>query len=406
VTPETNNAKDEQLAGRLSDARDKALQKIPPGQPFASRISHAGLPTAPFVFGRLDEYTEQRRNEALHLLRNFDDKGVKLYRPGRTDYSRTHFAKHANGLSGRDVVTILEGATLSADKQLIEKALELLDKQTALYADTVPRGAQTWEVPLHTPDILASAHMVKAYALGYIISGRREYLEQARYWAWTGVPFVYLYPPTSAPVGVYATIPVLGATNWKAPVWIGRPVQWCGLAYASALHLLAQYDSKGPWEKIAKGITAAGLQMTWPQADKNRQGLLPDFFDLKAQVAAGPAINPGTVQAHLPELYGKGKLYDVKRLTDRGWFIHAPCAISDIREARDAVTFVVSGWAEKPYYVLISGIEKEPHETLARRTAQESPDGTSFGSAKTEFNSHRKYLIISLQGRSEIRIRY
>jgi hypothetical protein len=401
-----DNVKDGQLVRRLSNARDKTLQKIPPGQPFSSRISHAGLPTAPFIFGRLDEYAEQRHNEALHLLRNFDDKGVKLYRPGRTDYSRTHFAKHANGLSGRDVVTILEGATFSADKQLIEEALELLDKQTALYADTVPRGAQTWEVPLHTPDILASAHMVKAYTLGYIISGKPEYLEQARYWAWTGVPFVYLYPPTPAPVGVYATIPVLGATNWKAPVWIGRPVQWCGLAYASALHLLAQYDSKGPWEKIAKGITATGLQMTWPLADKNRQGLLPDFFDLKAQVAAGPAINPGTAQAHLSELYGKGKLYDVKKLTDRGWFIHAPCAIVDIHQARDSVTFIADGWGDKPYYVLISGVAEEPSEVLARRVPHGSSGSSPFTPAEMEFNIDHKRLIISLQGRSEIRIKH
>jgi hypothetical protein len=401
-----DNAKDEQLARRLSDARGKALQRIPPSQPFSSAISHAHLPTAPFIFGRLGEYADQRRNEALYLLGNFDDKGIKLYRPGRTDYSRTHFAKHANGLSGRDVVTILEDATFSADKQVIGQALELLDKQTALYADTVPRGAQTWEVPLHTPDVLASAHMVKAYTLGYIISGRREYLEQARYWAWTGVPFVYLYPPTSEPVGVYATIPVLGATNWKAPVWIGRPVQWCGLAYASALHLLAQYDSQGPWEKIAKGITATGLQMTWPLSDKERQGLLPDFFDLKAQVAAGPAINPGTVQAHLSELYGKGKLYDVKKLTDRGWFVHAPCAISDIRQGEDSLTFVLSGWAEKPYYVLVSGIEKKPAEVLIRKAPEESTEQTSFETAKTQFHGDGERMVISLQGRSQIRIKY
>ncbi len=178
-----NHAKDGQLAERLRDARGQALQKIPPSQPFSSAISHAHLPAAPFIFGRLSEYVQQRRNEAMSLLANFDQTGVKLYRPGGTDYSRTHFAKHANGFSGGDVVRILEGAVLSADKELIEKSLELLDKQTPLYGDTVPRGAQTWEVPLHTPDILASAHMVKAYTLGYIISGKYEYLKQARYWA-------------------------------------------------------------------------------------------------------------------------------------------------------------------------------------------------------------------------------
>jgi hypothetical protein len=299
------------------------------------------------------------------------------------------------------MVRILEGATLSADEELIKEALELLDKQTALYAGTVPRGAQTWEVPLHTPDILASAHMVKAYALGYIISGRGKYLEQARYWAWTGVPFVYLHPPTPQPVGTYSTIAVLGATNWKAPLWLGRPVQWCGLVYASALHLLSGCDPSAPWKKIAKGITATGLQMTWPRADVERQGLLPDFFDLRGQVGAGPAINPGTVQAHLAELYERGRIYDVKRLPDRGWFLHAPCALNEIREDDRSVTFTTAGWGDRQYRVLISGIESAPGEVSVRRGGENQG---KFISAPRQFSDERNILVITLEGRSQVRI--
>jgi hypothetical protein len=339
------------------------------------------------------------------MLGGFDEKGIKLYRPGGTDYSRTHFAKHANGFAGRDVARILESATLSADKELINKALALLDKQTALYADTVPRGAQTWEVPLHTPDILASAHMVKAYTLGYIITSEQKYLDQARYWAWTGVPFVYLYSPTPGKVGPYATIPVLGATNWKAPLWIGLPVQWCGLVYGSALHLLSEYDAKSSWQKIAKGITVAGLQMSWPVTDKERQGLLPDSFDLRQQMGAGPAINPGTVQAHVPELYEQGKLYDIKKLRNRGWFIHAPCIISDIREDKTSVTFTVDGWGDKQYFVLVSGIEKEPDQVDAREIYQESGQAAAFKSAVKEFHGEHNCLVITLDRKTQIRIR-
>jgi hypothetical protein len=298
------------------------------------------------------------------------------------------------------MATILEAAALSADKELIEKALELLVKQTALYADTVPRGAQTWEVPLHTPDILASAHMVKAYALGYMISGRQEYLDQARYWAWTGIPFVYLQAPTSGRVGVYSTIAVLGATNWKAPLWIGLPVQWCGLVYSSALHLLNECDPDGPWEKIAKGITVTGLQMSWPRSDEQRQGLLPDSFDLKTQIAAGPAINPGTVQAHLAELYGKGTIYDVKKLPSLGWFVHAPCRISDIREEENFITFKVDGWGDKQCYVLISGIEKEPSEVIV------NPDKPStLRSAEMKYYHEQKILLIAIEEKSQIQIK-
>jgi len=399
------HAENESLRTRLDGVKGLALGRIPSGQPFSGGVSHAHLPTAPLVFGRTYEFVQQRRNESLNLLKNFDADGIKLYKPRETDYSRTHFAKHANGLSGREMVSILEGATLSGEKELIAEALGLLDKQTALYADTVPRGAQTWEVPLHTPDILASAHMVKAYTLGYIISGDQEYLEQARYWAWTGVPFVYLYPPTAGRVGPYATIAVLGATNWKAPLWLGWPVQWCGLVYCSALHMLSECDPKGPWGKIAKGITATGLQMSWPRSDEERQGLLPDFFDLEAQIAAGPAINPGTVQAHLAELYGRGKIYDVKRLAKRGWFVHAPCTIGDVREGRDAVTLTLDGWGDRPYYVLVCGIENEPREVMMRRLGREKMEG-AFESAETEMHSESGRLIVGLRGKSEIRITY
>jgi len=404
---------DENLRERLNVLKDQSLGKIPPGQAFSSAIGHAHIQSAPFVFGSVPEFVRQKRDTALASLGGFDENGIMQYKPGGTDYSTTHFAKHANGLAGGSVVNILEGAAISADKELIAKALDLLDKQTALYADSVPRGAQTWEVPLHTPDILASAYMVKAYTLGYIISGRDDYLEQARYWAWTGVPFIYLYPPTAGlarpstggRVGNYATIAVFGATNWQAPAWFGRPVQWCGLVYCSALHLLGECDPQGPWEKIAKGITAAGLQMTWPLTDKERQGLLPDFFHLLEQISDGPAINPGTVQAHLPELYDMGKIYDLKKLPARGWFVHAPCRIRQVKEEKNTILLTADGWAQKQYHVLISGIEKEPKQVLARDFTQISSEPLPFKPADAKFHPDIKSLIITLTTPAEIQIR-
>jgi len=166
--------------------------------------------------------------------------------------------------------------------------------------------------------------------------------------------------------------------------------------------MLSEYDPDGPWETIARGITAAGLQMSWPLSDKDREGLLPDVFDLKEQMADGPAINPGTVQAHVAELYGKGKVYDVKKLPTRGWFVHAPCRISNVYEEGDTVRFALDGWGDKAYYVLISGVEKEPREVnvVKRHSPQHS---TSY---EAKIHSEFGCLIISLQGRSEINITY
>jgi hypothetical protein len=400
-----NHARDPNLVKRLGKARDLGVTKMPPGEPYASTVSHTHTPTAPFLFGGLYPYVERRRVEALGLLKQFDEQGIETYQPGTVDYSKTHFAQHANGLAAADVVRILEAATLSADAQLIEQGLVLLDKQTALYANTVPRGAQTWEVPLHTPDILASAHLVKAYTLGYLISQKKEYLEQAQYWAWTGVPFVYLVHPTSGEIGPYATIAVLGATNWEAPVWFGRPVQWCGLVYGSALHLLSCYDRAGPWEKIAQGITAAGLQMTWPTNDTRRQGLLPDVFDPRTQTGDGPAINPGTVQAHVPELFDKGTLYDVRRLSKEGCFLHAPCAIRNLRETQDEVTFTVDGWGRKVFYVLLSGVKEEPAQVQVLPAAGAAPR-PGPRPASIHYNPQQQLLAITLTQVSEIRVRF
>ncbi|MBN2132316.1 MAG: hypothetical protein JW741_22640, partial [Sedimentisphaerales bacterium] len=400
------NYADAELRDRLNDGRDLAVTKMPRGRPWLSTVSHTRTPTAPFVFGGIYPYVGRRHADAESLLAQFDAQGVKPYLAGETDYAKTHFANHANGHGGAHVAGILEAATLSADAELIERGLELLDKQTALYANTVPRGAQVWEMPLHTPDILASAHMIKAYTLGYLISARPRYLEQARYWAWTGVPFLYLVNPTDGEVGPYATIAVLGATNWKAPCWFGRPVQWCGLVYGSALHLLAQYDTEGPWEQIAKGITAAGLQMTWPADDEKRQGLLPDFFHLRPQISDGPAINPGTVQAHVPELFDKGTLYDVKRLAGKGWFVHAPCRILDVREEAGRVTFAVEGWDRKTCYVLLAGVTQQPAQVATRKMRPGPVVPEPFEPVKASFQSSQRLMAITAVGPTEIRIEF
>ncbi|MBN1505861.1 MAG: hypothetical protein JW955_03400 [Sedimentisphaerales bacterium] len=402
-----NQTRDRELARRLSKARDLGVTKMPQGQPYMSTVSHTRTPTAPFVFGGVYPYVRQRQQEAFELLRHFDEKGIKRYRPGNTDYGKTHSVQHANGLAGADVARILEAATMSADPQLIAQGLALLDKQTLLYANSVPRGAQTWEVPLHTPDILASAHMVKAYTLGYLIAGRQDYLEQARYWAWTGVPFVYLVNPTEGKIGPYATIAVLGATNWRAPSWFGRPVQWCGLVYASALHLLSQYDKDGPWDRIARGITAAGLEMTWPTTDAKRQGLLPDVFELRPQLRDGPAINPGTVQAHVPELFDLSRLYDVRKLAAGEWFLHAPCAIRDLRETRESATFTVDGWGKGPYYVLIAGVDEKPAAvTTAQIVVGPVSARPAASQATVNFNAAQRLLAITLDQPCEIRVQF
>ncbi|MCY3020010.1 MAG: hypothetical protein NTW87_13405 [Planctomycetota bacterium] len=355
---QTKNA---DLVERLHTTAKAALAEVKAGDYNGSGVSHVRYPLGSLCYGAVEQNAARAEQSARGQLAQFGPDGsIKYKKPASgPDYGKTHSSPEANGLAAPKVAAVLEEACVAGDPQLVREGLRLLHALDK-FDNTVPRGAQTWEVPLHTPDILASAYLVRAYARGYELTGEQQFLDRAVYWAWTGVPFVYLTPPTRQPVGVYATIAVLGATNWQAPVWFGQPVQWCGLVYADALYVLSHHDPKGPWKQIADGITACGIQFTWTTKDKDRQGLLPDFYHLHQQVSDGPAINPGTVQANAVRLFDKGGLYDFRACRANGWHIHAPGTLTALKERGGKAEFKVEGWLDRPYYVLVSGLKAAP----------------------------------------------
>ncbi len=348
------------LADRLRQGAEKGLARLNPMDNYLVSVSHVTSPAPILILGNIDNNIARLTADARANLAQFDENGLRRWHhadPKRPDYGKTHFTDHANGYNAQVLEIILKAAVFSGAPDLVEAGLRLLDQQTQHYAFSVPRGAQTWEIPLHTPDILASARLINTYVYGYLLSGNESYLDQARYWAWSGVPFLYLDSPVDGQIGTYATISVLGATNWVAPNWIGQPVQWCGLVYASALHALAEVDNvQGDfWRTLATGITLSGLQQTFPLDDQKRQGLLPDFFLLREQYRDGPAINPGTVQARLPEAYGKTPLYSVKRTGIGNMLVHAPGRIDVPRVEDDYITMPISVWTNEPYWIRITG---------------------------------------------------
>jgi len=133
--------------------------------------------------------------------------------------------------------------------------------------------------------------------------------------------------------------------------------------------------------------------MTWPTTDAARQGLLPDYFLLKRQISDGPAINPGTVGAHLPEAYGRGKIYDFHRFNN-GWIVHAPCAITGVAETGGVIRFGLQGWGNHPYQILAAGVDAPPREVRASGQPIES-----------FHHSKQKLLILSLKGKADIQIK-
>jgi hypothetical protein len=384
------------LRGRLRSAARGALAEVRAEESLTAAVSHVRSPAPALVYGHAAVNAARARQAARHLLTRFEPDGSLHFRKssGGRDFGKTHFAPDANGLTARAVAAVLEAAMFSGDDELTDQGLRVL-RALGKFANTVPRGAQTWEIPLHTPDILASALLVRAYTLGYELTGDAHFLEQAQNWAWTGVPFVYLVPPTTEPIGLYGTIPVLGATNWVAPNWMGLPVQWCGLVYADAIYYLARHDRAGPWSCLADGITASGVQQIWPVgSDAERQGLLPDSFALRAQVRQDAAINPGTVLANAVRLFDRPALYDCHVFRNSGLIVHAPGAIRGAQDEPGRVTFTVDAWPDHAYQVLIVGLKTIP------RLAIDNRDTPLTG--PHHFDEEEGWLILTLDGRASI----
>lgn len=193
-------SQDASLRLRLTETANAVASAVPPARRNVAAVSHVRDPVASLVLGQTLENARAADEQARALLRRFESDGSVRFRreANKEDFARTNPTPTANGLTATHVARLLELAAVSGDSALIDSALALL-RGLDRYEHDVPRGAQSWEVPLHTPDVLASAWLVRAYVTGFKLSGDRRLLELAEYWAWTGVPFVYLHNPTASP---------------------------------------------------------------------------------------------------------------------------------------------------------------------------------------------------------------
>lgn len=269
-----------------------ALPQTPTLVPGGSHIENSA---AYLLSGRAEAWVKWMDARATNVRKVQQPDGSFRY-SGK--FARGHFEDTASGYCALHATYLLEHAWYTGNAESLAAGLKTLEFMKRF---RTPRGAQTWEIPLHTPDILASAWLVHAYVRGYELTHKDEYLALARRWAASGLPFVYQW--SCQPIMAYATTPVLGATHWTAPVWIGLPVQWCGLSYAYSLALLAPYDPAFDWRKVAEGILVAAEQMQYP--DGPTAGCLPDSFNLASQQRLPADINPCALVALRMRLDGQ-----------------------------------------------------------------------------------------------------
>jgi hypothetical protein len=167
------------------------------------------------------------------------------------------------GTCARKAYEVLRYARISGDAEAYEQMQTTLQRMESF---RVPRAAQVWEVPVHTPDLLAAADAVDAFVEAHRFSGEQRWLRDAVLWAERGLPFIYLWGDPEKPYLQGGSIPVFGAT-WYRGSWFGRPVQWNGLRYAVALLRLSKYDDSYPWRQIAEVVIRSAIWQQEPRGE-------------------------------------------------------------------------------------------------------------------------------------------
>ena len=334
------------------------------------------------------------RSSAYAVMSSQDEKGGWYFQPDAEHRPLGEPGKTTLGTVANNVAALLQAARVFHDDKLLAAGLKGLQFMEQF---TVPRGAQVWEVPLHTPDILAAAEGVDACLAGYLATGDEKHLRRAVYWAEAGLPFLYAWqaPEKGLEAMRYGSIPVFGAT-WYVGSWFGRIVQWNGLAFASSLQRLAPYDKTFDWRHIAEGITRSGIIQQ--RTEKDYLGLYPDSVGMiDGSVSWGLMLGPQGILDNVFPLIGRHLDPHIETATIAGGAVTLIAAgkLTDIRGASDSVAFGVQYPAGDRMYATLVGVSDPAQVTAGGAPVQRV----------TEFGADQGYRYDSSLGVVEIKLR-
>lgn len=241
----------------------------------------------------------------------------------------------------------------------------------------LPRGASVWECPIYEPDVLAAGWNVAAGVEGYLATADPAFVHEARYWAESALPFVYLWDRPDRPAMRGASIATYGTTFYLHS-WIGRPVQWEGLLLAWHLRQLADVLESperfspgtlrfGPddWRRVADLMLASGLHQQ--ERAGARIGTYPDsVVDFREPQPV--FLNPENLMAllmakagHAPQIRTAdfGGIVLSSMATVEGIRISGPEAHYRLRLVPGATINVLARLASAPAEVRVDGARVE-----------------------------------------------
>jgi len=255
---------------------------------------------------------------------------------------------------------VLKYARITGDERALKAGMKALEYMERFI---VPRGLNTWEVAKHTPDIQAAGLALWCYLEAYQITGEKRFLEQAKYWAKTGVPFVYLWEAPDRPVMQYGTIPVFGTTYRRLVNWMGQPVQWCGFPHGYWMLKLAEYDRSFPWRAIGQGQLDSCIEQMLMVRD-SKPGMYLDALSLVGKYHVGGAgFEPELYMKGIFLLGGQGVEVDTKVLHESSKRIHVSTGAvlnsAKLADGGQSLTFELEYPAGEISYATVAGMSSD-----------------------------------------------
>ncbi len=294
------------------------------------------------------------------------------------------------GTCAQKAYTILRYALIAGDAQVYQSMVKTLELMETF---KVPRAAQVWEVPVHTPDILASADAVDAFLAAYRFSGEERWLRDAVFWARTGIPFVYVWDDSKLPFLLGASIPVFGASLFNYS-WFGLPVQWNGLRYAMAIMDLAEYDSSYPWRDIARLIIHSATHQQAPEGED--VALWPDNVSAINGVRCPWVFAPHQILQAVCRLTGRDLVPKTKVVRSDDQAVHVT-AMANIRQTTwtDETLSINLEYAKKMQGVVLFANLTQPEKVVLNGTAVEtSKDIEAGGEPGWRYDSQNAWLAV------------
>ncbi len=248
-----------------------------------------------FLTDRVDAWRASREEVVRSLLSLQNPDGSFFY---RTRFSGVESSATSIGYTAVRSLEVMELAHLTGERDLFEAIRPSLGY---LERADVPRGGFYQDSPLHTPDLLTAATMIWLHIWAFEFSGEKSHLDQARRFAYAGLPFVYLWSDRENMT--YLTVSKFGGTQRQLPLAFGTARPNVGILYAYALDILAPHDPSVDWPRLSRGILHAAERLQYtvgPEA-----GCLPEAFDIQNQQRLSWKVNPCSLVSLRNALDGK-----------------------------------------------------------------------------------------------------